>query len=274
MVGDGKKINVAIYVRVSTEEQAKEGYSLKAQLDSLRHYAIARNWNIVKEYIDDGYSGRTTRREGYLQMIREKALWDILLVKKMDRIHRNIKNFMFMMDELEKSNKQFVSAEESLDTSTAIGRFVVYIIQGIAQLESEQIGERVYDGMAQKAKSNGGYLGFNIPYGYNYENGKLVINPNECATVKLIYKLYLEGYSLASIVNKLTNLGIPTKRFRKWAKKTISAILKNPLYAGYFVWDSIVQNGTHEPIISKNHFIEVQNIFKKKMHKYCELCLE
>ena len=95
--------------------------------------------------------------------------WDAILVIKMDRIHRNQKNFMFMMEQLNKNKKEFVSMSESFDTSTAIGRFVMNIIQGIAQLESEQIGERVYIGMEQKAKTNGGMLGFNIPYGYDYK---------------------------------------------------------------------------------------------------------
>ena len=85
----------------------------------------------------------------------------------MDRIHRNSKNFMMMMEDLKKHERDFVSMTESLDTSTAMGRFVMDIIQRIAQLESEQIGERVYVGMDQKAKTNGGMLVFNIPYGYD-----------------------------------------------------------------------------------------------------------
>ncbi len=86
-------------------------------------------------------------------MLEEKDRWDIMLVMKMDRIHRNSKNFMIMMESLEKWGKKFTSMNESLDTSNAVGRFVVDIIQRIAQLESEQIGERTYMGMRQKAES-------------------------------------------------------------------------------------------------------------------------
>ncbi|HEC81132.1 MAG TPA: recombinase family protein, partial [Thermoplasmatales archaeon] len=172
---DEQKIKVAIYTRVSTEDQAKEGFSLNAQLDKLRSYCKARDWVIADEYVDDGYSGRTTKRPAYQRMMEEMDKWDILLVIKMDRIHRNSKNVMLMMEQLKKEGKEFVSMMESLDTSTAMGRFVMDIIQRIAQLESEQIGERVYIGMEQKAKTNGGILGFNIPYGYEYKNGKLVV---------------------------------------------------------------------------------------------------
>ncbi|MBN2599230.1 MAG: recombinase family protein, partial [Candidatus Thermoplasmatota archaeon] len=181
---DAQIIRAAIYTRVSTEEQAKEGFSLGAQLEKLRSYCNARDWIVTSEYIDDGYSGTKIKRPAYLKMMEEMDKWDAILVIKMDRIHRNSKNFMFMMEQLNKNKKEFVSMSESFDTSTAIGRFVMNIIQGIAQLESEQIGERVYIGMEQKAKTNGGVLGFNIPYGYDYYEGKLTINEKESQVIK------------------------------------------------------------------------------------------
>jgi len=166
---DAEKRKAALYTRVSTEDQAKEGFSLDAQLEKLKAYCTARDWEIADTYIDDGYSGRNIRRPAYTRLIENMDSWDTLLVIKMDRIHRNSKNFMIMMEKLKEQNKEFVSMTESLDTSTAMGRFVMDIIQRIAQLESEQIGERVYDGMEQKARTNGGSLGFNIPYGYDFQ---------------------------------------------------------------------------------------------------------
>ena len=137
---DVKSIEVAIYTRVSTEDQAKEGFSLDAQLDKLRSYCKARDWIVWGEYIDDGYSGRNVKRPAYKKMMEEMENWNVLLVIKMDRIHRNSNNFMMMMEHLKQKEKEFVSMSESLDTSTAMGRFVMDIIQRIAQLESEQIG--------------------------------------------------------------------------------------------------------------------------------------
>ena len=96
---DAEKISkAAIYTRVSTEDQAKEGFSLDAQIEKLRSYCKARDWEIAGEYIDDGYSGRNVKRPAYNKMIEEINKWDALLVIKMDRIHRNSKNFMMMMN--------------------------------------------------------------------------------------------------------------------------------------------------------------------------------
>jgi len=257
---DAKLIRVAIYTRVSTEDQAKEGFSLDAQLEKLRAYCKARDWMIEGEYIDDGYSGRKTKRPAYTSMMEKIDLWDALLVLKMDRIHRNSKNFMFMMEDLNKKGKEFVSMMESLDTSTAMGRFVMDIIQRIAQLESEQIGERVYIGMEQKAKINGGVLGFNIPYGYEYTNGKLQLNLNEAATVKEMFSWYLSGKSIGDITKLLNDAKLPTKKGRLWAKKTISTILKNPLYCGYLHWEGYINKSDHESIIAAQDFDKVQQL--------------
>lgn len=261
---DAEINKIAIYTRVSTEDQAKEGFSLDAQLDKLRSYCKARDWIIAGEYIDDGYSGRNVKRPAYYQMLEELDNWDILLVIKMDRIHRNSKNFMLMMEDLKIQGKEFVSMTESLDTSTAMGRFVMDIIQRIAQLESEQIGERVYIGMEQKAKTNGGILGFNIPYGYNYENSNLIINDNEASQVKKIFKLYLDGYSMKKISGMLNEKEIPTKQNKNWGSQTISTILKNPLYCGYLHWEDYLNPGDHIPIINKNTFNKVQKTIKEK----------
>ena len=261
---DAEKNKIAIYTRVSTEDQAKEGFSLDAQLEKLRSYCVARDWVISGEYIDDGYSGRNVKRPAYYKMMDEIENWDILLVIKMDRIHRNSKNFMLMMEDLKKKGKEFVSMTESLDTSTAMGRFVMDIIQRIAQLESEQIGERVYIGMEQKAKTNGGILGFNIPYGYIYENGKLIIKDDEANQVKKMYNLYLDGYSMQKISELLNQKKIPTKQNKIWRSQTISTILKNPLYCGYFHWEDYLHSGKHDPIIEKTIFNKVQKLINKK----------
>jgi site-specific DNA recombinase len=227
---DAQLVRVAIYTRVSTEDQAKEGFSLDAQLEKLRAYCTARGWDIAGEYVDEGYSGRKTRRPAYTRMMEDIEKWDGLLVIKMDRIHRNSKNFMLMMEDLGKKGKEFVSMMESLDTSTAMGRFVMDIIQRIAQLESEQIGERVYIGMEQKAKQNGGVLGFNIPYGYDYVEGKLVVNDSESIIVKNIFDMYRNKLSMKKISEILNQKKIPTKFNKIWGQQTVSLILKNPVY--------------------------------------------
>ena len=100
-----KRTKVAIYVRVSTVEQSREGYSLDAQLGRLRDYSRAREWEITREYVEDGYTGRDVRRPAYQEMMDNQDEWDMILVTKMDRAHRNLRNFMAMMDDLREWDK-------------------------------------------------------------------------------------------------------------------------------------------------------------------------
>ncbi len=111
---DAEPVRAAIYTRVSTEDQAKEGFSLDAQLDKLRAYCKARDWIVADKYIDDGYSGRNVKRPAYNRMMSEMDRWDLLLVIKMDRIHRNSKNFMLMMEELKKIKKNSFQCQNLL----------------------------------------------------------------------------------------------------------------------------------------------------------------
>ncbi|MDD1770280.1 MAG: recombinase family protein [Methanomassiliicoccales archaeon] len=249
---------VAIYTRVSTEDQAREGFSLEAQRERLLAYCEAQGWDLAEMYEDDGHSGRNTRRPAYRRMLDERERWDVILVMKMDRIHRNSKNFMIMMEDLEKWGKKFTSMNESLDTSTAVGRFVVDIIQRIAQLESEQIGERTYMGMRQKAESGAGLTGFNIPYGYHFEKGKLVQSPEESCIVSTVFQSYLEGKTMDWIAWDLNRSEVRTKMGGQWSVWSISRMLHNPLYAGAVRWDGLLRPSDHEPVISVDTFNRVQ----------------
>src|SRR5213083_1319901 len=212
----GAQIRVAIYTRVSTEDQAKEGFSLEAQRERLEAYCLARDWSVAARYIDEGHSGRNIRRPAYQRMMAERDAWDTLLVIKMDRIHRNSRNFMEMMENLQAWGKNFVSATESFDTSTAMGRFVMDIIQRIAQLESEQIGERVYMGMSQKARTGPGILGFNIPFGYTVHDGALVPEPGEAGVVRKVFERCLGGETTEVIAGALNARGVRAKRGGRW----------------------------------------------------------
>jgi len=241
----------ALYTRVSTEDQARVGFSLRAQRDRLVAYCEARGWAVAEEYTDDGYTARDDHRPAYQQMMAERDRWDILLVLKMDRIHRNSRNFMGMMDDLGRWKKDFVSATESLDTSTATGRFVADILQRIAQLESEQTGERVFMGMYQAAKE-GRFLGMSDPYGFRCDPGtrNLVVVPKEAGVVREIFhRFYQDRWSMQVIADDLQSRGIPTKRGGRWSKRQIARVLSSRLYEGSLRWKDIVTPGNHESIV-------------------------
>ena len=262
---DNTKNRAALYCRVSTEDQAKEGFSLSAQRDRLKAYCLAKGWTVSKIYVDDGYSGRKDERPAYRSMMSEKEEWDILVVLKMDRIHRNSKNFTMMMEMLNENEKEFTSMQESFDTTTAMGRFVMDIIQRIAQLESEQIGERVYIGMLQKAKEGKGILGFNAPYGFDFKENGLIVNEMESDIARTMFHLYLKENTLRSICIYLENEGILTKKGNKrWDPKTVQRILSNPIYCGYLKWEDVIYRAETDKIIDESVYNQVQD----KLHGF------
>lgn len=253
-------VRVALYTRVSTEDQAKEGFSLDAQLERLRFYAKAQGWDVAGEYVDEGHSGRTTKRPKYQQMMDERAKWDTLLVMKMDRIHRNSRNFMAMMDALRKEGKEFASVTESLDTSTAMGRFVMDIIQRIAQLESEQIGERVSVGMEQKAKTRGGSLGKPAPFGYVYgPDRRFVTVPEEAGAVAEAFRRFDSGMGKADIATWLNAHAPGPRGGGAWTVWNVTHLLTNPTYAGALHWQDQLQLAMHEAIVDPKTFDRVQD---------------
>ncbi|MCL1983998.1 MAG: recombinase family protein [Methanomassiliicoccaceae archaeon] len=252
-------IRIAAYARVSTEDQATDGFSLGAQMDMLRAYAESQgDWEIYREYVDDGYSGRNDKRPEYTRMMSDIDNWDAIAVVKMDRIHRNSRNFMDMMDFLKKRGRDFISSTESLDTGTATGRFVIDMIQRIAQLESEQIGERTYDGMREKAESSNGVMGFTPPFGYSISEGELITNEEEIRTAKQIFRSYLSGMTVDGICYFLNKNGISTRRNNVWNKANMRNILRNPVYAGYMRWDDVFIRHNAECVVSENDFNEIQ----------------
>ena len=248
---DKSPLRCALYTRVSTEDQARVGFSLRAQQARLRAYSEARGWRIADEYTDDGATGTDVRRPAYQRMMAEADRWDAILVLKMDRIHRNSRNFMAMMDDLRRRGKDFVSATEALDTSTATGRFVADMLQRIAQLESEQIGERVHMGMRQAAEE-GKFLGMSNPYGYRYDSASknLIVVPAEAEVVREIFRLARdERRSMREIAGTLNAQGVVTKRGRAWSKRQLFRVLHSPLYTGSRRWEDIVTPNAHEAIV-------------------------
>jgi len=264
-------MRVAIYTRVSTDEQAEDGFSLDAQLSRLRSYCLAQQYTIFKEYVERGESGRTADRTEYAKMMSECDQWDAILVIKMDRIHRNSRNFSDMMEFLSDRSKSFISMTEKWDTTSAIGRFAMDMVQRIAQLEIEQIGERVQIGMSQKAKTSDNHLGKPAPYGYRLSpsqeagvEGKYVPITTEADVVRGIFESYLAGDRIWTIAHRLDEQQTPTKRGGRWRDKTVAYILKNRFYAGYDDWNGELRKGRHKSIVSLETYNRVQELMGKR----------
>ena len=185
---------VFLYIRVSTQEQAQEGYSVGEQKERLVAYCKAHDWLIVEIYVDPGYSGSNLNRPGIQKLIADIKRCDIVLVYKLDRLSRYQRDTLYLIEDVFlPNNADFVSVQESFDTSTPFGKAMIGLLAVFAQLEREQIKERTKMGRVARAKSGLHHGGGYIPIGYNYENGKLIINPYEAEQVRKIYEWYLGG---------------------------------------------------------------------------------
>ncbi|MHA6250317.1 recombinase family protein [Oceanobacillus sp. CAU 1775] len=275
---------VAIYARVSTEEQAKEGFSIAAQLQTLRQYAQIYNWEVIDEYVDEGISGKSVKgRPEMKRLIKdvENERFDAVLVWKISRLSRNMLETLMMLDKFEKYNVKFISYSENFDTSSPIGRLVLQIMASIAEMERNTLAENVKLGMKQRAlegRWNGG-----VVFGYDTVKKELVINEKEAEVVQLIYHMYANGKGLRAISNHLNKAGYRTKRNRYFSINGVAQILDNVIYNGkiswlkFENWDSkrrkgknpnpILVEGKHEPIISDELWSVVRARRKSKSFK-------
>ena len=267
-------MQTAIYCRVSTEEQATEGFSIHAQKDKLTKYANINDWDIVDYYVDDGISGKNlTERPEVSRLIEDVKKGKIknVLIYKLDRLTRSVKDLIYLIELFDKNNCTFNSQTEKIDTSNAVGRMFVKIIGIFAEFERENLAERVTLGYEQKTRE-GNYTNCNGVFGYDYivGKGKLKINNNEAEYVRKIYNWYLEGESMLKIAKKLKDLNVPTKRGGHWNQSTIYSILTNPLYIGNVRYGVGRKNGFEVsgkniiPIINEELFNNVDNLMKKR----------
>ena len=265
-----KKLKVAIYVRVSTQEQAKEGYSIQEQIDRLTKYCEAMGWEVYKIYTDPGFSGADTKRPGLQAMIKDikRGRVNKVVVYKLDRLSRSQKDTLNLIeDEFLKTGVDFVSMSENFDTSTPFGRAIVGILAVFAQLEREQIKERMAMGKEARAKEGQWNGGQNSPLGYDYIDGELVINPFEALQVKEMFELASQNVSSYRITELFNKKGYNT-RYGTWESSTIRRSLRSKVYLGYTKYNDTWNKGTHDPIISQELFDEVQTIMDKRADDY------
>ena len=268
-------MKTAIYARVSTEEQAKEGFSIGAQQDKLKNYIKIMDWELHDVYVDEGISGKNiTDRKDINRLIADimKGKVKNVLVFKIDRLTRNTKDLISLMDLFTEHNCGFNSLTESIDTNTASGRMFVKIIGIFAEFERENLIERIT--IAYEKKARDGYSNSNkyVPYGYSREKGdrNITINEEEAKIVKEIFNMYLKKHkTFSAIIKELNMRGIKSSSGIKWNIPSISYMLSNPLYIGkvrYSVYDEsryFEAEGKHEAIITQKTFDEVQSKLAK-----------
>lgn len=254
------KLRAGIYLRVSTFEQVKEGYSLQAQEERLTNFALAKDYNLVAKYIDPGHSGAKLDRPGLQSMIEDikNNKLDIILVYKLDRLSRSQKHTLYLIEDVFlKNNVNFVSMSESFDTTSSFGRAMIGILSVFAQLERDTITERLTMGRVERAKTGLYHGGGNFtPLGYDYIDHMLIVNEFEAMVVKEIYSLYLQNKGVRQIVMELHD-----KYPEQVTTRTkIKGVLSNPLYIGKVTFAGEIHDGQHESIVDEETFNAAQKI--------------
>jgi site-specific DNA recombinase len=261
---------VGIYIRVSTLEQAQEGYSVGEQKERLIAFCKAHGWLIADIYVDGGYTGTNLNRPGVQKLISDVGNIDVVLVYKLDRLSRSQRDTLYLIEEVFLPNGiDFVSMQESFDTATPFGRAMIGILSVFAQLEREQIRERTRMGSIARAREGLYQGGIYFPIGYNYTDGKLTINEYEAIQVRKIYEWYLEGMSPVKIAERLRGEGY-TNRYGSWPELSngsgVFRILCNETYLGKLRYDDVVVENAHEQIITQEQFEKVK-VMREKRHE-------
>lgn len=260
-------MKVAIYIRVSTEEQVAEGYSISAQKQRLKAYCIAQDWDVVGFYVDEGISAKDMNRPQLQLMLEEvkQNKIDCVLVYRLDRLTRSVLDLYQILQTLDKHNCSFKSATEVYDTTTAIGRLFITIVAGLAQWERENTGERIKMGLLEKVRQ-GKYAQNQRPFGYNLDlkTGLLTINQEEAKIVRLIVDMYLSGKGANLICKYLNERAIHTRDGNKWNDKPLMQMLKNPLYKGTIRWGGIEAEDSVPPILTNEEFDMIQRTIENR----------
>lgn len=287
----GTQKRASIYARVSTVEQAEEGYSIDEQINVIRQWCEQEGYVIYKEYVDRGISGKNIKGRPAIQELLHDAnqkCFDVVLVWKMNRLSRKSVDLLTIVEKLQNKGIGFRSFTERYETETPSGRLQFQMMAAIAEFERANIAENVKMGMLARAREgswNGGQvLGYDvvsIPSDNRKRKiSKLVINDKEAQTVRRIFELYSGGHGYKAIANKVNKEGHRSKKGNSFSINAIRTILTNPIYVGFIRYNvrqdwsekrrnninpnPVIEKGQHDPIISEETWEKAQSILKNR----------
>ena len=258
---DEKIKSAGIYIRVSTFDQAREGFSLREQEERLKEFCKFKRYNIYKVYQDAGISAKNDKRPAYQEMIEDvkKGNINVIVALKLDRLTRSVYDIEKLMKFVNDYECDIDCMADESNTTTSNGRMVMRIMTSVSQNEIEKCSERTKFGMAGAIKN--GHIPNRTGLGFKRKNKKLVPDPLTKDIIVRIFDLYLEGKShqaIANIYNKEKILGKTN-----WYDSTIQKILSNELYKGDYVNGKRTKHPTYyenviEPIVSKEKWESCQ----------------
>ena len=267
-----------IYIRVSTEDQAREGFSLGEQEEKLKQLCAFKEYHVYKVYQDRGISAKDMEhRPGFQEMMDDmrKGKINYIVAYKLDRVTRSVRDLELLIAELEKYDCYLICERDDVNTSTANGRFFVRMLTVLSQLEIEVVSERTKFGMSGAIKA--GHLPGTCPLGYYRDKDKVVkIDSNTRDIVKRIFNMYLEGKSYYQISCILDEEKILYPEHNKWTEAAVRTIINNRIYVGDYVRNKTLKDETKEevytdvvaPIITRAEWEEIQIQKEKNMQSF------
>ena len=270
-MNEEKKI-AGLYIRVSTEDQAREGFSLPEQEKRLRAMCEYQDYEIYDVYKDAGISAKTGNLrpefERLLQDIRDKKV-NTIVVLKLDRVTRSVYDMEGIMNFLEENDAYLDCANDDINTTNANGKMVARLLTTVSQNEIERTSERTKIGLTGAIKV--GHIPHHAPLGYKHEDKKLVIDYATKDVAIRIFNMYHDGMTYQKISNVLNEEQVLGKT--NWRDSTIVHILENPIYKGDFIHGKRTKHPTYyenvvEPLVSKEYWEECQVQQKKNSRSY------
>lgn len=274
--GAGSTVRCAVYCRVSNDDGLSQAFtSLDAQQVSGESFVAARKgegWSVIDErFHDGGYSGGNMDRPGLqrlIELVQAKQV-EVIVVYKLDRFTRSIRDFGKLAEILEQQKVALVSVTQSIDTGTSMGRLMMHVLLSFAAFERELASERTRDKIAL-SRQKGRWTGGRPPLGYDAANSTLTVNTAEASMVRAIFAKYLELGSLSKVIEWANEHGVRNKAWTTKAgehkggslffKSTLAQLLSNPIYIGQITHKETSYPGIHEKIIDPGVFKRVQEL--------------
>ena len=260
-----------IYIRVSTLDQAREGFSLGEQEARLKDFCKAKQYEVYKVYADEGISAKNDKRPAYQSMMNDvkNGAINVIVAFKMDRLTRSVYDVEKLMKIVKEAGCDIDCLADESNTTTSNGRMIMRIMTSVSQNEIEKCSERTKLGMVGAIKA--GHIPNRTPLGFKRDNKKLVIDPLNKDIVERVFDLYLEGKSHQTIANIYNQEKVLGKT--NWYDSTIQKILSNELYKGDFVNGRKTKYPTYyenvvEPIVSKEKWNSCQSQKQRNARHY------
>lgn len=243
----------AVYVRVSTEEQARQGISLRAQEEALQNYAKALGYDILRIYKDEGKSAKDIKGRPEMITLLEDAQsrkFQAIFIYKLDRFSRSLRDLIETIEKLKEWNVDFISLQDKIETTSASGKLMFHIISAFAEFERNVTGDRTKFSMDKQAR-DGNHV-TRAPWGYKLEGKKLIPSEHSYQVQEVFQDFLNQDISLTKLAKKYD-----------FSVNGLKKILTNQTYLGKVKFDGQTHQGTHQALISSTLFNHVQNKLEK-----------